>query len=177
MKLKMLLLAVFAAGFAASIALAGDGKRHDEGNGNGCSEVHVQGTIAAQSLAVTLDKDATKSGLAAGSTVTLAVGGTGQTVRVNVQACATGTGTATQLVVRGLELKVRSTPPATTAGTTTGKKHEDDHGDQDEHHKGGTTTTATTTAATTTAATTAMIDRSNVLPSLRPINAFVSNDG
>ena len=156
MKLKMLLLALFAAGFAASIALAGDGKKHDNGNGNGCSEAHVSGTIAAQSLAVTLDKDSKKLGLAAGSVVTLALGGTGQTVRVNVEACVTGTGSATQLVVRGAEVKVKTARTTTTAtgtnATTTGKKHDDDeHGD---HHKGGTTTAATTTVATTTAATT-----------------------
>jgi hypothetical protein len=152
MKLKMLLLAVFAAGFAASIALAGDGKKHD--NGNGCSEAHVSGTIAPQSLAVTLDKDSKKAGFAAGSVVTLALGGTGQTIRVNVEACASGTGTAQVLTVRGLELKVRSTQTTTTTGTTTGKNHDDEHGDHGEHHKGGTTTAATTAATTTVATTT-----------------------
>ena len=153
MKLKMLLLAVFAAGFAASLALAGDGKKHD--HGNGCSEAHVSGTVAAQSLAVVLDKESKRLGLAAGSTVTLALGGTGQTVRVNVEACLTGTGSATQLVVRGLELKVKaartSTATTTSTGTTTGKKHEDEHG---KDHRGATTTVATTTAATTTTART-----------------------
>ena len=154
MKLKMLLLAVFAAGFAASLALAGDGKKHDNGTGNGCAEAHVSGTIAAQSLAVTLDRASEKLGLASGSVVTLALGGTGQTVRVNVEACATGTGSATQLVVRGLELKVKTArTETTTTGTTTGK-HDDEHGNNGAHHKGGTTTVATSAAATTTVATT-----------------------
>ena len=105
------------------------------------------GTVAAQSLVVTVDRASDKLGLAAGSTVTLAVGGTGQTVRVNVQACTTSTGSATQLSVRGLELKVQTV--CTDTATTTGKKHEEEHGD---HHEGGTTTTAatTTTARTTT---------------------------
>ena len=73
MKLKMLLFAVFAAGFAASMAFAGDGTKHDHGNDNGCSEAHVKGTVAAQSLVVTVDRASDRLGLAAGSTVTLAV--------------------------------------------------------------------------------------------------------
>jgi hypothetical protein len=155
MKLKMLLFAVFAAGFAASMAFADDGKKNDHGNGNGrCHEVHLSGTVAAQSLAVTLDKGSNKAGLAAGSTVTLALGAAGQTVRVNVEACNTAAdGAAAQLAVRGLELRVRpdhtSATTGTTTGTTTGGKHEDEHG----HHKG--TTTATTATTTTAAATTA----------------------
>jgi len=158
MKLKMLLFAVFAAGFAASMAFAGDGKKNDHGKPGRCHEVHLSGSVAAQSLAVTLDKGSNKSGLAAGSTVTLTLGGTGQTVRVNVQACNTAAdGAAAQLTVRGLELKVKADKPAEAPGTdatTTGKKHEDEHG---KDHKGGTTTgttATTTTVATTTAATT-----------------------
>src|SRR5436309_5257383 len=126
MKLKILLFAVFAAGLAASMAFAGDGKKNDHGNAGPCHEVHLSGTVAAQSLAVTLDKGSNKAGLAAGSTVTLALGGAGQTVRVNVQACNTAAdGAAAQLSVRGLELKVKAPRPTETTGTTTGKKHDD----------------------------------------------------
>jgi hypothetical protein len=155
MKLKILLLAVFVAGIAASYALADNGKHQDK---NGCQNVHLRGTIAPQSLTLTADGTGEHNTLPAGSQVALALGAAGQTVRVNVEACSTGTGTALQYTVRSLELRVvtpkvaETTGTGTTTGTTTGKHHGDDeHGD---HHKGGTTTGATTTAATTTAATT-----------------------
>jgi hypothetical protein len=142
MKLKMLLLAVFAAGFAASLAFAGDGKKSGHAN-SGCSETHLAGTIAPQSVVLTVDK-AGSSSVTPGSQVTLALGGAGQTVRVNVEACATGT----TLTVRQLELRVRTAPTQTgTPATTTTHHGGDDHGDR---HKGGTTTVSTTTTATTT---------------------------
>jgi hypothetical protein len=156
MKLKILLFVVFAAGVGASYALADGGKHKDK---NGCQNVHLRGTIAPQTLTMTVDKAGENSQIAAGSQVALALGATGQVVRVNVEACSTGTGTALQYSVRGLELRVVKpestvTTSTETTGTTTGKHGDGEHGDQGEHHKGGTTTTPTTTAATTTVATT-----------------------
>jgi hypothetical protein len=148
MKLKILLFVVFAAGVGASYALADGGKHKDQ---NACQNVHLQGTIAPQTLTVSVDKAGEHSQVAAGSQVAVALGAAGQVVRVNVEACSTGTGAALQFSARSIELRV--VKPAivhTTTGTTTGKHG----GDNGEHHKGGTTTTATTTAATTTAATT-----------------------
>ena len=148
MKLKILLISVFVAGVGASYALAGDGKHH----GGGCQNVHLRGTVAPQTLTVTVDKAGEHSSLAAGTQVTLALGGTGQTVRVNVEACSTGTGAALQLTARSVELRVvkpeTTDTTGTATGTTTGKHHGDDeHGD---HHKGGPTTGTTTTAPTST---------------------------
>jgi len=155
MKLKLMILsALFAAGIFASLALA-DGGKHGT-KADACQKVHISGTIAPQTLAVTVDQAGPKSVIAAGTQVNLAVGSTGQTVHVNAEACATGTGAALVLTVKQVELHVRPAVTATTqtgtTGTTTTKNHGDDHGDK--HHKGGTTTTATTTAATTTTGTT-----------------------
>ena len=154
MKLRLTLLsALFAAGVFASFALAEGGGHAAKADGNDCHEVHISGTIAPQTLAVTVGKASEKSAIAAGAVVNLAVGSAGQTVKVNVQACSTGTGTALQYSVRQIELQVRTPHVETTqAGTTTTATttHGDDHGNGGEHHKGGTTTTATTTAATTT---------------------------
>lgn len=147
MKLKILLFVVFAAGVGASYALADGGKHKDK---NGCQNVHLQGTIAPQTLTVSVDKAGEHSQVAAGSQVAVALGATGQVVRVNVEACSTGTGAALQFSARSIELRVVKPETHSTTGTTTGK-HEGDNG---EHHKGGTTTTATTTAATTTTAPT-----------------------
>src|SRR6266849_3116556 len=137
MKLKILLFVIFAAGIGASYALAGDGKHHKDG----CQNVHLRGTIAPQTLTVSVDKAGEHSQVAAGTQVALALGATGQVVRVNVEACSTGTGTALQLSVRSLELRV--VKPETHSTTETTGKH---HGDDGDHHKGGTTTAATTTA-------------------------------
>ena len=128
MKLKMLFIALFAAGLGASYALADDG--HGKGNdnhGSKCREVHVRGTVAAQTLTVTLDQGSRRLNLAPGSQVVLQVGAAGQTVRVNAEACSTTTGSATQLLVKEAELQARNphetgttaTAPATTAATTT----------------------------------------------------------
>jgi hypothetical protein len=151
MKLKLMIMcALFAAGAFASFALA-EGGKHAKKAGDTCKEVHISGTIAPQTLAVTVDKANEKSSIPAGTQLSLAVGAAGQTVRVNVQACATGTGTTLQYSVRQIELRVKTTQTGTTQTGTTAKKHEDEHGD---HHGHGTTTASTTTAATTTAATT-----------------------
>jgi hypothetical protein len=125
MKLKVLLVCLFAAGLGASYALAdngpGKGDKGDNGKAAKCKTVHVQGTVAAQTLTVTLDKGAKHLSLAAGSQVVLQLGGTGQTVRVKAEACSTTTGTTTTFLVKSAELDARNQHPAptTTAATTT----------------------------------------------------------
>ena len=79
--------------------------------------MHVQGTIAAQTLTVTLDKGAKHLNLAAGSQVVLQVGTAGQTVRIKAEACSTTTGSTTQLVLKSAELQAKT--PHTTGTTTT----------------------------------------------------------
>jgi hypothetical protein len=124
MRLKLLLLTVFAAGLGASYALADGGHKDgsDAKHAAKCQEVHVRGTVAPQTFTVTLDKASKKLNLAAGSQVVVQVGGTGQTLRLNSEACATTTGGATQLQAKEAELHVRktdSTQTTTTATTTT----------------------------------------------------------
>lgn len=122
MRLKMLLVTVFAAGLGASYALADDGHgKKDEGDhGKGkCTQVHVRGTIAAQTLTVTLSNEARKLNLAPGSQVVLQLGTAGQTVSVNAEACSTTTGSSTQLLVRSAELKAKKAKTTTTVATTT----------------------------------------------------------
>ena len=122
MRLKLLLVTVFAAGLGASYALADDGHgKNGEGeHGHGkCTEVHVRGTIAAQTLTVTLDNGARKLNLAPGSQVVLQLGTAGQTVNVNAEACATTTGSSTQLVAKSAELKAKTPKTTTTAPVTT----------------------------------------------------------
>jgi TOBE domain len=121
-KLKMLLVTVFAAGLGASYALADDGhgKKGEGNNHHGkCTQVHVRGTIAAQTLTVTLNDAARKLNLAPGSQVVLQLGAAGQTVSVNAEACSTTTGSTTQLLVKSAELKARTPKTTTTVATTT----------------------------------------------------------
>jgi hypothetical protein len=120
-RLKMLLVTVFAAGLGASYALADDGhgKKNEGDNGHGhgkCTQVHVRGTIAAQTLTVTLANEARKLNLAPGSQVVLQLGAAGQTVSVNAEACSTTSGSTTQLLVKSAELRAR-TPRVTTTTT------------------------------------------------------------
>jgi hypothetical protein len=119
-KLKMLLVTVFAAGLGASYALADDGHgkkgEGDQGHGK-CTQVHVRGTIAPQTLTVTLTNQARKLNLAPGSQVVLQLGTAGQTVSVNAEACSTTTGSTTQLVAKSAELKAKT--PKTSSTTTT----------------------------------------------------------
>ena len=124
MRLKLLLVTVFAAGLGASYALADDGHGNNGQNGSGehghgskCAEVHVRGTIAPQTLTVTLDNGARKLSLAPGSQVVLQLGAAGQTVSVNAEACSTTTGSTTQLLVKSAELKAKT--PKTSSTTTT----------------------------------------------------------
>jgi hypothetical protein len=124
-RLKMLLVTVFAAGLGASYALADGGhgngnKGEGPGHGSKCAEVHVRGTIAAQTLTVTLDNGARKLNLAPGSQVVLQLGAAGQTVSVNAEACSTTSGSTTQLLVKSAELRAHTPKTTTTVTTTTG---------------------------------------------------------
>jgi len=145
MKLKlMVLFALFAAGVFASFALAEDGKQAKHADGN-CREVHLSGTIAPQTLAVTVDKANAKALIPAGTQLNLSVGATGQTVRLRAEACATGDGSSLVLTVKRVELRPARVE---TGQTSTDKKHDG----KDSH--GGTTTTAATTTTTTATTTT-----------------------
>jgi len=143
MKLKALLLVAFAAaGVGTSIAVADPGKGHDQGKDRGCRALHISGTIAPQTFVITV-AHSVENGPAAGSTVTVTIGGTGQTVRANVGGCTSSAGTTTtttssSLSVRSVDLRASQTPPP----PPTPKHGKDDDGD---HHQGTTTTTATTT--------------------------------
>jgi hypothetical protein len=64
--------------------------------------------------------------VAAGSTLNLAVGAAGQTVRLKAEACSTGTAGAVTLTVKRIELRpekaktpTTTTAPAETTTTTT----------------------------------------------------------
>ena len=128
MKLKLITLAaLFAAGATASFAFAhgGPGKNDDHGNGkqDRCTEVHIRGTIAAQTLNVTVDGASRKLNVAPGTQVQVQLGAAGQTVRLNAEACQVVSGTSTVLQLKEAELQVRTpkTPKTTTtAPTTTG---------------------------------------------------------
>ena len=127
MRFKAILLVVCAAaGVGASIAVAdnGNGKGDDHGDrGKACRAQHVSGTVGPQTFTITVTKAEAHGSIAPGSTVTVTIGGTGQTVRATVGGCTTANGTTTTstLTVRSVDLRV-----------------------SDDHH-GTTTTTATTT--------------------------------
>ncbi|HEX7582239.1 MAG TPA: hypothetical protein VF321_04060, partial [Gaiellaceae bacterium] len=111
MKLKLILLcALFAAGVFASLALA-DGGRHGK-KADGCHPVFISGTVAPQTLAVTVSRASDQS-IAAGTQLSLAVGSAGQTVRVLALACSTGTGSSLVLTVKHVDLSIRPTLPVT----------------------------------------------------------------
>ena len=156
MKLKALLLVAFAAaGVGASIAVADNGKGNEQGDNHGCRAVEIFGTVAPQTFVITVTHGG-KQGPATGSTVTVTIGGTGQTVRANVNGCTNGGGagttttTTSSTTVRSVDLRASQTPSTTTTTTTestTGKHQGDDNGkgDNDKDDHGGTTSTATTT--------------------------------
>jgi hypothetical protein len=111
MKLKIVsLLTAGLAGAAASAALADHG---DHGSRNGCQKVHLNGTLAAGSLSLTVNRS-NHDGPAKGTALAVAVqDGT----RANVEACVTGTGTSATFTLRGAELHFRAPKPAQTAKT------------------------------------------------------------
>jgi hypothetical protein len=150
MKLKALLLVMFAAaGTGASIAVADNGNGNGQGDNNGCRALHISGTVAPQTFVITVSHPG-KNGPATGSTVTVTIGGAGQTVRANVGECtsAGGTGTTTTsstMTVRSIDLRAFQTQ---TTETTTGKHGDDDaKGDNDKDDQQGGTTTSTTTTS------------------------------
>jgi hypothetical protein len=118
MRLKLLLVTVFAAGIGASYALADGGHGKDGAKAPKCTEVHVNGTVAAQTLTVTLTKGSHHLNLAPGSQVVLQVGAAGQTVNVNAEACSSTTGSSTQYQVKSAELKAHTPKTTTTTATT-----------------------------------------------------------
>ena len=123
MKLKVMLVTLFAAGLGASFALAdgghGKGDDHHGAPTNSCTEVHLRGTVSGQSLTLVVDKASGKANIAAGASVPLQLGAAGQTTRVDVEACATTTGTVTSYQVKSLELRTKAARPGTTATGTT----------------------------------------------------------
>lgn len=125
----LLLVALAAAGAWASIAVAGNGHGKPNGSfrgwghGRGCRAVNISGTAGPQTLVITVSH-AGRRAPANGSTVTVTIGGAGQTVRADVGECTgrTGTGTTATTTVRSVDLiavKTRPTPPTTTVTTTT----------------------------------------------------------
>jgi hypothetical protein len=132
MKLRyVLIMLVAAAGFGASIALADDGHSNGGGGKGDCHHSVVFGSVAPQSLTITVTKANDRSGFTAGQAVTLSVGGQGQQVRVAAEGCVGTDGTVT---VHELELHVRN-----------------DGAGNKGHEHGGTTTDQTSTTSTTTA--------------------------
>jgi hypothetical protein len=131
-KLRILLLIVVgAAGIGASYALAASGNhggKHDStvttGTTTGttgtttnpsCQWAFVSGTTSSpQTFTVTVADAGKHSSFAPGQVVTVTVGGTGQTVRLNAVGCANGSAFA----AKGAELHVSR--PMTTMTTTTG---------------------------------------------------------
>lgn len=127
MKLKALLLVAFAAaGVGASIAVAGNGQGNENGNDqgrgrdHGCRAVHISGTAGPQTFVITVSH-AGRRGPTNGSTVTVTIGGAGQTVRASADECTgpTGTGTTATTTVRSVDLRAFRSPPTTTATATT----------------------------------------------------------
>jgi hypothetical protein len=130
MKLRILLLVVVGlVGGGASYALADGGHDGQSGTSPSCQRAHVTGTVVApQALTVTVTKSGKDSPFAAGQVVTVSVGSAGQTVRVNVEGCVSGS----SLTGKEAELHAVSPPgghdtnghdgdttPSTAATTTT----------------------------------------------------------
>jgi len=160
-KLRIPLLAVLAiAGSGASYALADGGHGHHHGGPGGpppppCRHAHLVGTIAPQTLTVTVTKSGPDGAFGTGQTATITIGSAGQLVRLDADGCSTGS----TLTVSEAELHaVPDAPP----GPGPGHHHGDDgNGDGQTTTGGGatvsvgvptTTATTTTTAATTTSA-------------------------
>lgn len=148
MKLKALLLVAFAAaGVGASIAVADNGRGADQGDHHGCRAVDISGTVGPQTFVLTVSH-AGGRGPTNGSTVTVTIGGTGQTVRARVNECmgfqrdgttTTGTTTTGTTTVRSVDLSavaMRPAPPTTTAATTTTTTTTTTTGKHHHHHGG-----------------------------------------
>ena len=146
MKPKALLLVVCAAaGVGASVAVAGNRNGGAPGDpGKACRATMIAGTVAPQTFTLTVMRALGHGSPAAGSTVAVTIGGSGQTVVASVGACsgANGTTTSSPLTVRSVDL--RAHPTLTTTTATTAKGHHDDG--RRHHHRTTTTATTTTTA-------------------------------
>lgn len=137
MKLRVPLLALTAlAGVGASYALADEG-HGDHGPGSSCQRAHLLGTIAPQTLTVTVAKSGPDGVFTVGQTVTVSIGSNGQLVRVNVGGCSNGS----SLTANEAELHALLPPPPGPG--------RDGHGRQgDGDHPAGTQSTTTTTTTT-----------------------------
>ncbi len=115
MKLKLLLLIVAgAAGVGASYAVAASTKGPNPPH---CRPVHFHGTMASPStFVITVQKAGPKDVVTTGQVVTLTLGGSGQSVVADAEACATGTGPTATLAGRHVNIHV--TPPAPPGKTT-----------------------------------------------------------
>jgi hypothetical protein len=140
MKLKILLLVGMGlAGLGASYALAdaghgrGEGKAKHAATTGACVRTHLHGTVTApQMLTVTVSKAGKASSLAPNQVVTVSLGSSGQSVRVNVEGCWDGSSlTANQAVLhvmRGMHGDDEHGTTTTDAGTTTGETTTDSSG-------------------------------------------------
>ena len=140
MKLKALLLVMFAAaGTGASIAVADNGNGNGQGDNNGCRALHISGTVAPQTFVITVSHPG-KNGPATGSTVTVTIGGAGQTVRANVGECTSAGGTGTTTTCHDDRPLDQSTRVPFRMTETTTSKHGDDNngtGDKDKDDQQG----------------------------------------
>ena len=129
MKLRIMVLLLFGvAGVGASFALAEGGKHNGP-----CHWAHVFGTVSGpQTFTVTTSRLREHGNVKPGQVVTVTLGGSNQTVRINGLGCVGTDGTVT------VREAVLHAVPTTTSG--------------DGDHK--TTTTSTTTTTTTTSTTT-----------------------
>jgi hypothetical protein len=150
MRLKVALLAVFALGVGASIALAQAGRTHDHGGNRDCRSSGIQGNLAPLTLTLTVTRNH-EGATTTGQVVTVKVGSTGQIVHAFVEGgCSSGTTTTTTgFDARNVDLQVVN-PHTATTGTTTGRGDEQgDDDDQGDHHRGTVTTTTAKTTTTT----------------------------
>ena len=153
LKLKILLVAALGvAGIASSLALA-DGGHHskrDAAPTTQCQRVPLWGTAGPQTLTVTVTRSGKHSPYAPGQVVTLAIGGSGDTVHVLALGCANGS----TVNARGAMLNAFTKHPVTVAPPTTTDGKNGKGKDHDGHHHTTTTSPVTTTVVTTTVATT-----------------------
>src|SRR3954452_13937767 len=122
MKLKITILAaVFAAGMTASFAFAhvpgkGSEKEHGKNKEGKCTQVHLRGTIAPQTLNVTVDKGTRNLNVQPGTQVQVQGGAPRQPGRGPAQGLQTARGAPAGPPVKEPQVKVRSprAAPSTT---------------------------------------------------------------
>lgn len=143
MKIRiMLLMLAGVAGVGASYALANDGDGHhghdQKAAAGSCQKAAVFGTASGpQMFTVTVTKSGEHSTLAPGQVVTVAVGQSGQPVRIAAFGCVNGSAvTARSAFVVAPRMMQTTTTGSTTTGTAA-----------------TTTTGSTTTGSTTTTST------------------------